>query len=330
MQDHSNYDYTVLIMPGAYASSVSLTLDILAAAARMAKNLHIAIPRWRIYSSVKTPTLLSSGLSISAKALPRQWRPDTSTWIIPGLGLDNPKSIPQRLAQPDALLAIRALRAHARHGGSIAASCSAVFLLQAADLLATHKVTTSWWLAGLLSQLEPRCIVDANRLVIADKTIITAGAALAQTDMMLHLLRHQSGTTLADAVSRVLLIDGRQAQSPFIIPALMSNGNELIGALTTRIESSLPAPPSVADLAAEFCMSERTLARHVRTSTGRSTLDLVQSVRFGRARQLLETSRLTIEQIAERVGYNDSTAFRRMMKKFSGATPSTFRPAAYE
>lgn len=170
-------------------------------------------------------------------------------------------------------------------------------------------------------------MVDANRMVIRDGTVVTAGAAFAQTDLMLHLLRTQFGPALADAVSRALLIDGRQSQAQFIVPALLANGNELVSKLVTRFESALPNPPSVSALAAEFGMSDRTLSRHVRAATGRSTSALLQSVRLGKARVLLETSKLTVEQVAERVGYVDTTALRRLMRKVMGATPRQFRTA---
>jgi transcriptional regulator GlxA family with amidase domain len=75
-------------------------------------------------------------------------------------------------------------------------------------------------------------------------------------------------------------------------------------------------------------MSGRTLSRHVRAATGRSTSTLLQSVRLSKARMLLETSALTVEQVAERVGYVDTTALRRLMRKVMGATPRQFRPAA--
>jgi transcriptional regulator GlxA family with amidase domain len=148
---------------------------------------------------------------------------------------------------------------------------------------------------------------------------------------MLHLLRTRFGTALADAVSKVLLIDARAAQAPFVVPSMLSNGNELIRRLTRRIESSLPKPPSVAALACEFAMSQRTLSRHVRAATGQSPLALVQSVRLHRARMLIETSRMAIEQVAAQVGYEDATALRRLMRRVAGAAPSRFRsnlPAA--
>lgn len=319
-------DFTVLVLPGAFPSSVTLTLDILSAAASLAGGVGCAAPRWRVVSTDST-VQLSHGLKIDAKILPKTVRADGSIWVIPGLGLESPRAVINRFEQPDALRAIKALQGHARAGGTVAASCSAVFLLQSAGLLAGRRVTTSWWFASLLQQLEPRCVVDADRMVICDGTVVTAGAAFAQTDLMLHLLRTQFSPALADAVSRALLIDGRKSQAQFIVPAMLANGNELIAKLVARFESALPDPPSVSDLAAEFCMSGRTLSRHVRAATGRSTSALLQSVRLGKARMLLETSKLTVEQVAERVGYVDTTALRRLMRKVMGATPRQFRPA---
>ena len=94
-----------------------------------------------------------------------------------------------------------------------------------------------------------------------------------------------------------------------------------------RIESALPRPPSVEALADEFAMSQRTLSRHVREATGKSTMALVQSVRLNRARMLIESSRMTIDRVAEQVGYEDATALRRLMRKMAGVNPSRYRKA---
>jgi transcriptional regulator GlxA family with amidase domain len=270
---------------------------------------------------------LSGGMRLDAAALPKRQRADTSTWIIPGLGLANAGAVAAGLASEDAQRATQAVAAHVLQGGHVAASCSAVFLLQAAGVLAGRRVTTSWWMAAELRRLEPRCTVDADRMVCADGPVSTAGAAFAQTDLMLHLLRTQFSAGLADAVGRILLIDGRQAQAPFVLPAMLSNGNELVARLMARIESALPQPPSVETLAGEFAMSQRTLSRRVREATGRSTLALVQSVRLNRARMLIESSRMSIEQVAAQVGYEDATALRRLMRKAAGANPSRYRTA---
>jgi transcriptional regulator GlxA family with amidase domain len=321
-------DFTILVLPGAYATSVAATVDILRGAAALAPRVKAARPTWRVVSPAGSDVPLSGGVRIEASLLPKRIRPDGSTWIVPGLGIENPAALRAYLAEPASQVAIRCIAAHARHGGRVAASCSAVFLLQAAGVLANRRVTTSWWLASELGRLEPSCVVDADRMVCSDGPVSTAGAAFAQTDLMLHLLRDRFGVPLADAVGRFLLIDGRHAQAGFVVPTMLSSGNELVGRLVRRIESALPEAPCVEVLAAELAMSTRTLARHVHAATGRSTMALIQAVRLNRARMLIETSRMSVESIAEQVGYSDSTALRRMMRKTVGSTPSFYRVAA--
>ncbi|MEO8299100.1 MAG: helix-turn-helix domain-containing protein [Burkholderiales bacterium] len=324
------HDFTVLVLPGALATTVAASVDVLYTAAFLAPRLGVGRPTWRVVSPAGPSVPLSGGLHVDALPLPQRPRAaDSSLWIVPGLGVDRPADLPQRLQQADAQRAVAALARHAQRGGEVAASCSAVFLLQAARLLAGRRVTTAWWLAGALRKLAPDCTVDADRMVCADGPVSTAGAAFAMTDLMLHLLRARFGAPLADAVGRVLVIDGRQAQAPFVLPPLAATGGVLVARLTEHIEAALPKPPSVEALAAQFAMSSRTLARHVKAATGQSPLALVQSVRLNRARMLIETSRLSIDQVAAQVGYEDATALRRLMRKVAGANPSRFRPSSF-
>lgn len=319
------HDFTVLVLPGANAASVATTLDMLSAAAALAPRTGAALPRWRVLCAGGPQALLSNAMTVSGKALPKAARADGSLWIVPGLGLTSGRELKARFAEPDAQQAIAALRAQMRGGGVVAASCSAVFLMQAAGLLSGRRVTTSWWMAPLLHRFEPDCTVDAERMVVDDGNLITGGAAMAQADLMLHLLRLRFGVALADAVARTLLLDARHAQAPFVVPAVMAMGNELVARITAQVEAALPRMPTIADLAAQLCMSPRTLARHVEAATGRSPLALLQSVRLNRARMLLENSKLSVHEVAARVGYADATALRRMMRKATGATPRQFR-----
>jgi transcriptional regulator GlxA family with amidase domain len=162
-------------------------------------------------------------------------------------------------------------------------------------------------------------------MICVDGPITTAGAAFAQADLMVHLLREHCGAGLATLVSRMALLDARKAQAPYVVPEVMAAGSELIARITARVEASLPRAPSVSSLARDFCMSERTLSRHVRRATGQSTVTLIQGIRLRRARTLLESSRMTVERVAESVGYQGSTALRRLIKKVNGLNPSHFR-----
>lgn len=320
------HDFTILVLKGASAASVALTLEVLAGCAALARKVGAPTPRWRVLLADGSSELhLALGMSLKASPLPKTPRADGAIWVVPGIGMHTARDATRRLTEPDAVRAVAALRAQARAGATVAGSCSAVYLLQAAGLLAGRRATTSWWLSHGLQQLEPACQVDDTRMVVEDKGVVTAGAALAQIDLMLHLVRGRFGAAMTDAVSRVLLMEARQNQGPFITPSLLAPGDDLVSQLSERIEKALPHPPSVADMARDFHLSERTLARRVKAATGHGPLALVQNVRLQRARSLLETSRLSVEQVAARVGYGDATALRRLMKKNWGASPRQMR-----
>jgi transcriptional regulator GlxA family with amidase domain len=323
------HDFTILVLNQAFASSVALSLDIFSTASLMAKQMGVAQPSWRLVSQDAGDVALSNGLRLATGKLPQRANQDKSLWIVPGMGVDSPHSAATRMQAVDAIWAAKAIGRHVQQGGKVAAGCSSVLLLQAAGVLVGKTVTISWWLASHLRRAQPDCTVDAQRMVVADGNIITAGAALAHTDLMLQLLRMQSGAALAEAVSRVLLIDSRTAQAQYVIPSVLASGNALVAQLSAYIEATLPHVPSIQNLAIKMCTSERTLARHVVAATGLPPLALVQHVRLARARALLEQSRLPVEQVAEKVGYADATALRRMMKKAMGATPRQLRSTAY-
>ncbi len=320
-------DYTVLVLEGAYGSGVSVTLDLLAAARELAARHGAPVPTWQVRSLRGGAIRLASGMQVDTRALPQRSRSDRSTWIIPGLALDSPSQVQQGLQRPELKQAAQAVARHVARGGQVAACCSAVFLLQQAGVLGGRRVTTTWWLAPLLRQLDPQCTVDADAMVCVDGPITTGGAAFAQTDLMLHLLARLCGLKLADALSRALLLDARHSQSAYVVPEMLAGGHELIARLIARVEASLPDAPSVADLADGLGMSQRTLSRHVCRITGKSTVDLVQGVKLRAARVLLEKSRHSVEEVAAAVGYSDSTALRRLMKRMTGSGPSRYRPA---
>lgn len=274
------------------------------------------------------PGSAGGGLSIASGRMPSRAAAQRSIWVVPGLGLEGPADVSLRVSSRVSQRAIARLKQHVAAGGAVAASCSAVFLLQAAGMLRGRRATTAWWLGSELRQREPDCTVDTDHMVVSDGPITTAGAAFGQSDLMLHLIRHRFSVALADTVGKVLLIDGRRAQSPFVVPTMLATGNALIGRLTHLIESALPRSPTVTDLADACAMSPRTLARHVKAATGSTPLALIQAVRLSRARMLMESSRMSVERVAAEVGYGDATSLRRLMQRASGANPSAFRSAA--
>lgn len=321
-------DFELLLLEGTNPSGVAMTRDILAAAALFAARAGVAAPSWAMRSPGGGRVPLQGGIAADTTRLASPRRGIRPMLLVPGIWIGDAAELRARIAADDCRRAIRHIAAHVAAGGTVAASCSSVFLLQAAGVLAGRRATTTWWLAPELARIAPDVQVEANRILCVDGPVITAGAAFAQSDLMLYLLRARFGARLAEGVSRVLLLHERSQQAQFVVPAMLASGDALVARLTRRVETALPDVPSVALLAQELCVSERTLGRRVRHATGMGTNALIRSVRLQRARSLLQSSRMSIERVAAAVGYQDATALRRLMRAAIGTTPAGVRATA--
>ena len=321
-------DFEVLVLDGTNPTGVSMTRDILDAARIFGQRAGQAVPVATFHSPGGGNIRLQGGLSIATRRLPARAAMRAPVLLVPGLWVENARQLHERLAREDCRQLIRYIARRVAAGARVATSCSAAFLLHAAGVLAGRHATTTWWLAPELARIAPETKVEGQRILCVDGPVITAGAAFAQSDVMLYLLRQRFGASLADGVSRVLLLHERSESAQFVVPSMLASGDAFVTKLTRRVESALPAIPTVAELARELCISERTLGRRVRHATGMGTNAMIQSIRLHRARSLLQNSRMSVDQIATAVGYGDTTALRRLMRKTVGTTPGRVRAAA--
>jgi transcriptional regulator GlxA family with amidase domain len=72
-------------------------------------------------------------------------------------------------------------------------------------------------------------------------------------------------------------------------------------------------------------LPDRTFIRRFVNATGMSPLDYVHALRLEEAKQILETEDLSIEAIAEQVGYQDTSFFGRLFRRKVGLTPAQYR-----
>ena len=80
----------------------------------------------------------------------------------------------------------------------------------------------------------------------------------------------------------------------------------------------------IAELARLAAMSKRTFMRRFRAATGFSPADWVTRARVDAARELLENTGLSIDQIADRCGLGTPT-LRHHFRKKVGLSPTRYR-----
>jgi AraC-like DNA-binding protein len=81
---------------------------------------------------------------------------------------------------------------------------------------------------------------------------------------------------------------------------------------------------SVTEVAKLLHVSERTLKRQLAAS-GTTFSDVLDELRSEEAMRLVGNRALTLEDVAERLGYSDVANFTRAFRRWTGTTPGTFR-----
>ncbi len=79
------------------------------------------------------------------------------------------------------------------------------------------------------------------------------------------------------------------------------------------------------DLAEHFFLSKPYISKYIKEKSGMTFGDLVKKIRLKKARALLKSSSMTVENIALTVGYQNVEHFNRLFKKAYDMTPMQFR-----
>ena len=214
-------------------------------------------------------------------------------------------------------------------GARIASSCTGAFLVADAGLLDGRPATTHWLFADELRRRYPAVRVTADQMIVDHGDVITSGGATAFLNLVLYLVERFAGHERANLAARVLLVDGhRPSQLPYVaFGRERAHDDVIVHQVQQHIDSHLDEPLRIAELAASFGLSERTLSRRFAAATGRGPRAYLQHARIQHAKRLLETAGDPIDQVRRRAGYSDGAAFRRVFKQATGLSPSGYRDA---
>ncbi|MEJ5118510.1 GlxA family transcriptional regulator [Gluconobacter wancherniae] len=218
---------------------------------------------------------------------------------------------------------------NARHaeGSTLCSVCAGAFVLAETGLIDGRRVTTHWAFARQLAARFPGVKLVEEQMIIDDGDIMTAGGILAWTDLGLTLVERLMGASIMLATARFLLIDPpRSSQRPFsqFVPQF-DHGDAAILRIQQHVHAHADEALGVVELAAMAGMTERTFLRRFVKATGLRPVEYLQQMRIARARQLLELTADTVDQISFAVGYGDPSAFRKLFQRITGLAPNLYR-----
>ncbi|HEY6644198.1 transcriptional regulator FtrA [Povalibacter sp.] len=222
---------------------------------------------------------------------------------------------------------VRRIRAAYDRGARICSICSGVFVLAAAGILDGKTVTTHWRYTQRLQQRYPSLRIESNALYVDEGQVMTSAGSAAGLDMLVHLVRRDHGPRVANMVAQRLVIpphrDGDQAQ--FVPRPVAPEDEGRLSRLLDWVRQHLDVPHSIASLSKRASMSPRTLLRHFRDVTGLAPGEWLLRERVALARDMLESGRIPIGQVANRAGFGSAESFRRHFRLQVGASPAAYR-----
>lgn len=219
--------------------------------------------------------------------------------------------------------------AYAR-GSQIVGLCLGTYVLAHAGLLKNRKASTHWEFEQDFVRRFPDVKLDSNALYVDDDRLITSAGTAAGIDCCLYLVRQHYGSVIANKLARRMVIppyrEGGQAQ--FIErPVPVSTQDTRINALLDYLRNHLNQSHSLDELARHSKMSRRTFTRQFYKATGVSVGEWLLSERIQRSQELLESTALSIDAIAEQAGFRSATSLRQHFRQRFDVTPGEWRKA---
>jgi len=222
---------------------------------------------------------------------------------------------------------IEALRRADRRGARIVSICTGAFVLGHAGLLDGRRATTYWRRAEKFAAMFPKVDLDPAVLYVDEGRILTSAGLAAGIDLCLHIIRSDHGAAVAGEAARLVVVapvrPGGQAQ--FIATPVPADDRQSLAGTRAWALGRLDHRLGLEDLARHARVSVRTLTRRFRDETGLTPLQWLLHKRVERARELLETTSLPVDEVARRSGLGTADSLRTHLDRQLGLTPTAYR-----
>lgn len=214
-----------------------------------------------------------------------------------------------------------------RLGALIASPCAGSFVLAETGLLDGRMATTHWYYTKHFKRRYPKVLLEPDRILTRDKGLICSGSVSAFYYLGLHLIECFYSQHLANQCSKIFLVDPCKAsQSTYaIFNTHKEHGDSEIRRAQDLMESRYSDTIKIENIAKQVGISPRHFVRRFKTATDETPLGYLQKIRIEKAKDQLEMTLQTVDEITQIIGYENSGSFRKLFKNATGLSPSQYR-----
>lgn len=212
-------------------------------------------------------------------------------------------------------------------GTTLAAACNGNFLLAEAGVLNGKRATTHWSLSDVFRKRYKEITLEPEKIIIDNGSVLSAAGVTAYFNLALFLVERYGSKELALTSAKVFLVDsGRKIQTPYqMFQVAKNHGDEEIVSVQDWLETNFNENITLEKMMGVCNLGKKTLMRRFKKVTGETPLIYLQKLRIENAKRLLESKRVSFNEITWKVGYNDVSSFHRVFKSQTGLTPIEYR-----
>ena len=316
---------SIILFPDIMASSVSLPLEMFNAAdniqrGKNRKSLPIKI---QLAGINLTPVKTSGGLLISPNCLLSDIaNPDIL--IIPALWR-NPLSTLKRNRSLCDWLAEESFAASTK----ICAVGTGSSFLAESNILDEKSATTHWFYYDLMKEKYPSVNWKRQHLITQADNIFCAGSINSVADLCIHFIQDLYGAAISKRVESQFSPEIRRAYDDHLFDSSVNtkHHDETIAHIQNHLQQCYMDEVNFNELSEQYGLSQRSLQRRFKAACNLSPVQYQQNIRIDAAKQLLQESNLSIQEVATSVGYTDASHFARLFKKHKQQSPKSYRNA---
>ena len=308
---------TLLILPDSSMMSLASSLDTMRAANRIASR---DLFEWKIATINGKPARLTCDLVIEPDIMLDAQASGDALIIIAGFNQ-------QYHAGPAHLKLINRLSRNFTAVGGIEAGS---WILARSGLLEGKSATTHWEDMEEFATRFPKVRLKPDRFVI-DGSVFTTGGASPTFDFMLYLIRKRYGYPLAIEVSSAFIYDGVHSATdtqPLVSLGMLENNEPRVAAAIHVMEKHIDEPISIKTISGRVNISVRMLEYLFRQTLDMSPAAYYRRLRLQTARRMVVDTRLKLQEIAVRTGFNSLSSFSRLFKTYYQESPGECRKQA--
>ena len=214
-----------------------------------------------------------------------------------------------------------------QQGSTLIGVGTGVCFLAESGLLDNHSATTHWHYVDQFQRDYPQVDLKPDFFITQSERIYCAASLNALADIIVHLIAQHYGKAAAQNVERNFSHEIRKPyeEQRYLEGSGDRHADELIAEIQFWLRTHLNTELTLTEIAKQFGMSQRSFTRRFKAATGVRATQYWQQLRIETAKELLASSNLTIQEIADQVGYQDQGHLTRLFKQDLSLTPTVYR-----